>query len=193
MVTLNGCETVEWQDSAAPELCSPFDSAVGEIHKAIVACKKAQSEVDRLKAELKEAKERQAEAHYLLRTLNESLLADEQRPLMPAFDQAEQNNEQSTETAPDDAPKSRESDPDPSDDWRSAPLTELALPNALYAILVHHGVETMGQLEDLRGEIIAGRKEWPKGVGPAKVTLIEDRGTRGHGRKNPGGPATDGA
>lgn len=138
------------------------------------ACKVAEADVEHSKAELKEAKERQEEAHYKLRMLNESLLADEQRPLMPAFDQAEADEEPRFVNTNPETVDSREGGDEPYD-WRIEPITELALPNALHAILIHEGIETMGQLEDLRGGIIAGHLEWPKGIGPAKVTLIEDR------------------
>lgn len=60
------------------------------------------------------------------------------------------------------------------DAWRLAPLSELFLPEKLRDKLLDAGIETIGQLEDLRGEISEGKAEWPKGVGTAKVTAIED-------------------
>lgn len=60
------------------------------------------------------------------------------------------------------------------DAWRLAPLSELFLPEKLRDKLLDAGVETIGQLEDLRGEISEGKAEWPKGIGTAKITAIED-------------------
>lgn len=60
------------------------------------------------------------------------------------------------------------------DAWRLAPLSELFLPEKLRDKLLDAGIETIGQLEDLRGQISEGKAEWPKGIGTAKVTAIED-------------------
>jgi hypothetical protein len=60
------------------------------------------------------------------------------------------------------------------DTWRLAPLSELFLPDKLRDKLLSAGVETIGELEDLRAKIADGKAEWPKGIGTAKVTAIED-------------------
>lgn len=60
------------------------------------------------------------------------------------------------------------------DAWRSVCLTELNLKPKLQERLEEAGVDTIGRLEDLRGEISQGREKWPKGIGKAKITEIED-------------------
>jgi hypothetical protein len=57
-----------------------------------------------------------------------------------------------------------------SDAWRKAPIKELGLTEKLAELLP----ETIGDLEDLRADIATGKKEWPKGIGNGKVTMIED-------------------
>ena len=53
-------------------------------------------------------------------------------------------------------------------------LAVLGLKESVAAKLSESGVETLWQLEMLRKDISEGRKEWPKGIGKAKVTAIED-------------------
>jgi hypothetical protein len=60
------------------------------------------------------------------------------------------------------------------DAWRLAPLDQLFLPEKLHEKLVAVGVETIGDLEDLRAEISQGQADWPKGFGVAKVTAVEN-------------------
>lgn len=60
------------------------------------------------------------------------------------------------------------------DAWRAAPLADLALKKNVHEKLIESGVETIGQLEDLRAAISMNKKEWPKGIGKAKITEIED-------------------
>lgn len=61
-----------------------------------------------------------------------------------------------------------------SDDWRSAKLEQLNLKKNIHEKLVESSVETIGQLEDMRAAISLGKQEWPKGIGKAKITQIED-------------------
>lgn len=61
--------------------------------------------------------------------------------------------------------------------WRSVDILELAncdLSPAIAQKLKDAEIETIGQLEDLRGEISLGRAKWPKGIGEKKITAIED-------------------
>jgi hypothetical protein len=58
--------------------------------------------------------------------------------------------------------------------WRAVKIDALGLPPAVTEKLVAADMETMGRLEDRRSQIILGREKWPKGIGEAKVTLIED-------------------
>jgi len=60
------------------------------------------------------------------------------------------------------------------DAWRNASIDELDLPEKLKYKLIEDGRDTIGRLEDLRAEISQGRAKWPKGIGAAKITAIED-------------------
>ncbi len=60
------------------------------------------------------------------------------------------------------------------DAWRSVPLSALNLPPKLTETLIEANAATIGQLEDLRGQISQAKAVWPKGIGVAKQTLIED-------------------
>jgi hypothetical protein len=59
--------------------------------------------------------------------------------------------------------------------WRAAPLAELEMTDHFNDLLSEAGVATIGDLEDLRAKIADGKAEWPKGIGEAKVTDIENR------------------
>lgn len=63
----------------------------------------------------------------------------------------------------------------PADAWRAALLTELFLPDGLHNLLIASGVETIGALEDLRAKIADGKAEWPKGIGEARITELENK------------------
>ncbi len=71
-----------------------------------------------------------------------------------------------------------EQQPEPAkenDAWRKAPLTELGLTFKQNEIFESAGVKTLGDMEDLRAEIAESKAVWPKGIGPQKVTDIENR------------------
>jgi hypothetical protein len=61
--------------------------------------------------------------------------------------------------------------------WRTAPFAELGLTAKQNDLFEAAGVRTIGDLEDLRARMANGdySAQWPKGVGPAKVTDIENR------------------
>jgi len=62
-----------------------------------------------------------------------------------------------------------------SDAWRSASINELAeLSEKLRDKLIEAGADTIGTLENLRAQIAEGKANWPKGIGAAKITQIED-------------------
>ena len=63
------------------------------------------------------------------------------------------------------------------DAWRSAPFAELGLSLKQNELFEAIGVTTIGGLEDLRARMANGdfSAQWPKGIGPAKVTDIENR------------------
>ena len=56
----------------------------------------------------------------------------------------------------------------------SATLATLGLPPKLQERLEEAGIGNVWQLEQLRSEIGLGSGKWPKGIGTAKITLIED-------------------
>lgn len=59
--------------------------------------------------------------------------------------------------------------------WRAVKVCALGLPPKLAEKLTDgYPSMTLGLLEDLRAEISQGRAKWPKGIGAAKITLIED-------------------
>lgn len=61
--------------------------------------------------------------------------------------------------------------------WEEASIAELqahGLKNATCERLMEFGINTIGQLERLRAKVGNREETWPKGIGPAKVTQIED-------------------
>lgn len=61
------------------------------------------------------------------------------------------------------------------DAWRKAPFAELHLTEKQNELFAAVGVTTIGGLEDLRADIAMAKAVWPKGIGPAKITDIENR------------------
>lgn len=57
---------------------------------------------------------------------------------------------------------------------RAAPVDQLGLPKKVTERLTEAGATDIWRLEQLRAEISQGREKWPKGIGEAKVTQIED-------------------
>jgi len=145
-------------DETTEEQPAEADSVVDRIVELERACMSAEREVDDAKAELKEAKARYDSCVGRLRSFVRGLYNDQDRPLF------NQPAEQESET---------EDQEDPEELWREVPLDELGLPKGIYNKLTEVDVATAGDLEDLRGEISLGRKEWPKGIGRAKVDIIE--------------------
>lgn len=60
------------------------------------------------------------------------------------------------------------------DAWKIDPITCLGLKEALTKRLVESGIQTVGDLEALREKIAVGKEKWPKGIGTAKITDIEN-------------------
>ena len=60
------------------------------------------------------------------------------------------------------------------DAWRAAPLSDLHLKTNVHDKLTEAGISTIGQLEDLRADISNRKAKWPKGIGQAKITEVED-------------------
>lgn len=60
------------------------------------------------------------------------------------------------------------------DAWKAVSISVLNLKPALTERLVESGMETLGKLEAFRAEAADRRASWPKGIGEAKITQIED-------------------
>ena len=58
--------------------------------------------------------------------------------------------------------------------WRRAPIESLNLKPKLTERLKESDINTVGQLEALRADIANNRAKWPKGIGEAKITEIEN-------------------
>jgi hypothetical protein len=138
-----------------PEATS--DDLLADLIEAESACAVAETEVEIAKGELKEAKATFDNCVGKLRQLVREAKNDAARPLFAKPRQEE----------------AQESDVNP-DAWRSGLITELGLWPGITSTLIANNITRVGQLEDLRAEIAQGKAKWPKGIGPAKITLIED-------------------
>lgn len=61
--------------------------------------------------------------------------------------------------------------------WQDRPLVELiafGAPKSTIENLCELGYETIGRFEALRADIANHREKWPKGIGPGKVTKLEN-------------------
>lgn len=132
-----------------------------------------------LEADLKAAK---LEEKNALKLYTETLLRGPQKSFSPAAPNVVKgdtattpggNSSESanaTSTTPTAEPGATQSDA-----WRSASINELStLSEKLREKLIEAGADTIGTLEDLRGQIAEGKANWPKGIGAAKITQIED-------------------
>ena len=140
----------------------------------------AEAALERLEAEsrFKAAKNREK---AIVEQLSEVM--KEGPRVMPLFDrQPEQqlSGQDAAESVAPDAQTWAEStqpvviEPRTDDAWRSVHISELQLKPKLQERLEEAGVDTIGRLEDLRADISQGREKWPKGIGKAKITEIED-------------------
>lgn len=60
------------------------------------------------------------------------------------------------------------------DEWQTVSIDQLGLKESLCEKLKEAGLDTIGRLESRRAEIYSGFEKWPKGIGQAKVTEIEN-------------------
>ena len=137
----------------------------------------AEAALERLEAEsrFKAAKNREK---AIVEQLSEVM--KEGPRVMPLFDQPSGHGVEVADSVAPDAQTWAESggpvviEPRTDDAWRSVHISELQLKPKLQERLEEAGVDTIGRLEDLRAEISQGREKWPKGIGKAKITEIED-------------------
>ena len=159
-------ETDEF-DIPSPAIQSPrLSTLLAEIADAETLCANAEDAVTEAKAVLKEAKAEYDGCVMRLRRLAKALRNDQDRPLLDGLDAGSQVDVEASESA---------GDPDAQyDALLASPLDALKLPAGIVAKLTEAGVATVGDLEQLREDIMFDRKKWPRGIGPAKVDLIED-------------------
>lgn len=124
-------------------------------------------------AQLKAAKSDEKSAATLL----ESILGKgvERLPLIEAAEKVAEERAEAEEGLSQAQPASdataTTTDPDA---WKSVSITELGLHPSLAEKLAGDGIDTIGRLEKRREDISHGREKWPKGIGKAKITQIED-------------------
>ena len=160
-------EEAEAADISPPAISSPrLSTLLAEIADAETLCANAEDAVTEAKAVLKEAKAEYDGCVMRLRRLAKALRNDQDRPLLDGLDAGSQVDVEASESA---------GDPDAQyDALLASPLDALKLPAGIVAKLTEAGVATVGDLEQLREDIMFDRKAWPKGIGPAKVDVIED-------------------
>lgn len=157
---------------AEPEPASPrLEALLAEIAEAEMLCANAEEAVDEAKGVLKETKAEYDGCVMRLRRLAKAVRKDEDRPL---FDRMEtEGSSGAADTGPavdvdDDA------DADAYTECLTHSIESLGLQPGVVAKLTEEGIRSVGDLEKLREEITLGRKEWPKGIGVAKQSAIED-------------------
>ena len=163
-------ETDEF-DISSPVIQPPrLSTILAEIADAETLCANAEEAVSEAKAVLKEAKTEYDGCVMRLRRLAKALRNDQDRPLLDGLSDGEGASESDQAKA-----VGQVDDADAHYDKLLAnPLDVLKLPAGIVAKLAEVGVETVGDLETLREDIVFDRKSWPKGIGPAKVDMIED-------------------
>jgi len=162
-------ETDEF-DISSPVIQPPrLSTLLAEIADAETLCANAEEAVSEAKAVLKEAKAEYDGCVIRLRRLAKALRNDQDRPLLDGLDGDEQ--------AKADSQVDVDSQGDVDEEYDALlknPIDVLKLPAGIVAKLDEAGVATVGDLEQLREDIMFDRNAWPKGIGPAKVGVIED-------------------
>ena len=80
-------------------------------------------------------------------------------------------------TTDDEASRSAADASAPDTKWEDRPLVQLVVhgvPRGTVDLLCGLGFDTMGRFERLRADISTGREKWPKGIGEAKITKLEN-------------------
>lgn len=144
------------EPDTTPEPMEPHEFSE-KMFSLELACQAAEREVEEAKAIKKAADALYAQAVSALRNYIREVHGDMNRPLFDTLKPAKP-----AEPADNHA------------DLMLQPIDVLDLPSSVAVKLEEAHVQTVGQLEKLRGEIALGNEKWPKGIGPAKVTAIED-------------------
>lgn len=141
-------------EQAAADFKAKMQEAANEL---------AESVLERMKAEsvYKEAKASEKAAAEILQKI--AARGPENYPLWDG--QAKTVNDVDRE------PAKPVADPD---GWKLAPLSVLNLKQGLRDRLESNGINTVGRLEQRRADVSEGKEKWPKGVGAAAITQIDD-------------------
>ncbi len=181
--TEQSTETPTEAPAAAAATDEPHSQSVDlldQISNAERECAEAEAVVNELKEDLKAAKKRYDARVDRLRSLARQSTYDADRPLLTRTKTARQ---EATDVSPDGAGEAITSpgcdssittpaaDPDA---WKLATIDQIGLKEALTERLIEAGLTTIGKLEAFRAEAADHRASWPKGIGTAKITLIED-------------------
>lgn len=134
----------------------------------------------RLEVALKTAKKLEKDA---LEELSDLIDQGPQRPISrptsppPQRQESQPATTEATDVAPDSGEITSTAPATESENtaWREASVTQLGLKPSLETLLIEtHSIATIGQLVDLQTKIGDRREDWPKGIGEAKITQIED-------------------
>lgn len=170
----------EAQESSAAASAT-FDT-LRAIAEAETLCANAEEAVAEAKEVLKEAKAEYDGCVANLRKLAKALRNDSNRPLFDGLGgdggtaPSATDPAASSDSSPSDSSSvNMDSDADLHyDNLLAQPLFVLDLQKGIRETLKKAGVETVGDLETLREDIMFDRKKWPRGIGPAKIDVIED-------------------
>lgn len=156
---------------AKPAYVIAHESRLEELKDDFVCAAQRRSD---LEADLKAAK---LEEKNALKLYTETLLRGPIKPAEPKPTTATTpgGNASESPTAPTSTTTAADPGATQSDAWRDASINQLStLSEKLRERLIEAGAETIGTLEDLRAQIAEGKANWPKGIGAAKITQIED-------------------
>lgn len=129
--------------------------------------------IDHAKAEIKRLSEQQRELATELRHLRNDDQFQPRLPLVEGEPAGTQADARPPAESPQGDARPAAAAPD-ADAWRKVSINKLGLSPKLEDKLVDVGCINIGLLEELRAEISQGRAKWPKGVGAARITEIEN-------------------
>jgi len=149
-------ETVTAVTTPVTETTEKYDAAIARLGKAAIAYGRAQ----------KRAKTLKKQVDFMLESLLEMVdgNAEDSDCIDDEIDQIPEGNAPMEEDAPETY----------SDNWPTMPIQVLNLSKSVTDKLLEMGLDNLGKLEAKRAEIYDGRDKWPKGIGPAKITEIEN-------------------
>lgn len=159
-------EPVEAVDAGELARLRGKEKLLDKIRRMAAKSRKLHADLVKAKDCCKEIKRYWEEAVSTLTLLCDS--AKTGQMLLPVEEDDEEEDEDRDEGLDDDEPEGDE------DAWRDTPLDDLGISDGVLGLLREAGVDSVGELEDLRAKIAGGKADWPKGIGEAKVTQIEN-------------------